>query len=117
MHDMSLVLPLLYIVANIKSYLTVILSMLCLLNQVAVADCAAEGLTPSITWINGPRLRKGTSGLGLTRILPEWTATYEHPVSMPVRPSGISQFFVSNAPVAIGIAETSFKIIFPNDSG
>jgi hypothetical protein len=84
--------------------------------QVAQADCAAEGLTPSITWINGPLLNHAASNLGLTSIVPQWTSVYTYPTAMPTRPSEATQFFVSNAPVAMGITSSSFKVVFPDSA-
>jgi hypothetical protein len=86
-----------------------------LIIQVAKADCAPEGLTPPVTWVNGQLLNKGARDFGLTKIEPHWKAVYTYPSVMPTRPAGATSFFVYNAPVAMGISDGSFTLSFPNN--
>jgi len=81
--------------------------------QVAVADCAAEGLTPQVTWINGANLDQSElKNLGLVTIEPTWTASYTFPTAMPSRPQGASSFFIKDTPVRMGIYDGSFTVSF-----
>jgi len=77
---------------------------------VGEATCEAEGLEPATTWV-GDGLDFSRTDKGITKLEVNWQAEYENTLEMPGRPSG-SRFFVSNAPVQIGITEGSFTVSF-----
>ena len=76
---------------------------------VGTATCEVEGVDPLTAWI-GNGLDFSRDDKGITKLEVNWQAEYDNQLSMPSRPS--SSFFVSNAPVPIGITDGSFTISF-----
>ena len=78
---------------------------------VGEATCEAEGLDPQTVWV-GDGLDFSRNDKGITKLEVNWEAEYDETLPiMPKRPSG-ARFFVSNAPVPIGITDGSFTISF-----
>jgi hypothetical protein len=78
------------------------------------AVCAAEELEPKTVWVGRTLLDTSSRNLGLTKIEPVWRANYESPITMPSRPTGVTSFYISNAPVTIGVSKAAFTVIFPS---
>jgi len=74
---------------------------------VATAHCEDDDLEPLTAWV-GDGLDFSRPDRGLTKIEVNWRAAYDNRVSMPSRPTSL--FFISNAPVPLGITEGSFII-------
>jgi len=76
---------------------------------VGTATCAAEGLEPDPVWV-GDGLDFSHADKGITKLEVNWKAEYatRDQLSMPRRPT--SPFFISNAPVPIGIIAGHFRI-------
>lgn len=72
----------------------------------ATADCAAEGLTPLTAWVGFGLTSQPDYGLVKMEVI--WRPNYEFPLAMSPRPSG--SFFISNAPVLIGVARASYTV-------
>ena len=77
---------------------------------VGTATCEVEGAEPLTVFV-GAGLDFSRDDKGITKLEVNWKAEYDDPFSMPSRPSG-ANFFVSNAPVSIGITGGSFTISF-----
>ena len=77
---------------------------------VGEATCAADGVDPLTVFV-GAGLDFSRDDKGITKLEVNWKAEYDDPLPMPSRPSG-ANFFVSNAPVQIGISGGSFTISF-----
>jgi len=79
---------------------------------VGEATCEVEEFEPLATWV-GDGLDFSRVDKGITKLEVNWKAEYDNPLPMPGRPSG-SNFFISNAPVQLGITEGSFTVSFTN---
>ena len=76
---------------------------------VGTATCEDDDLEPLSVWV-GDGLDFGRSDKGITKLEVNWKASYTNPLSMPSRPT--TEFFISNAPVQIGITGGRFTIQF-----
>jgi len=75
---------------------------------VGTATCEAEDLVPESVWV-GNGLDFDQPHKGITKLEVNWKAEYTNRLPMPVRPTG-ERFFISNAPVQLGITGGSFTI-------
>jgi len=76
---------------------------------VGTATCEDDDFEPLTAWV-GDGLDFSRDDKGITKLEANWQASYTDPLPMPPRPTTV--FFISNAPVPIGITEGKFTIEF-----